>query len=290
MTYLEEGEMRVLLIGVSVLTLCACSRAANESATVAESDAAADSSAPGIAVTAAPGIAFRYNYDFRLPAGKIAAAQEAHAGACEKLGIARCRITGMRYTLRDSGGVEAMLSFKLDPTVARAFGKQGVATIEANEGMLTDAAVAGADAGGEVAQLARRRAAIAEQRDRIDGQLARSGLGVGERAELQRQRETLVAQDAVQRADIGDRLDSLATTPMTFEYQSGPAVTAFGGKGMIARALDAGVRSIDTTLAVVLTLIAVLGPPALVLGGLLLGGRWLRRRYWPAWRRTATTG
>lgn len=298
--------MRVLLIGVSLLALGACSKSANEFSTATESDVSTpqpealprqptalsdiptNSSAPGVAVTAAPGVAFKYDYDFRLPAEKIAAAQEAHASACEKLGLTRCRITGMRYTLRDNGGIDAMLSFKLDPTIARAFGKEGIATIEASEGMLTNAAVAGTDAGGDIDQLARRRAAMASERARIDRELAKPGLTPSERAELQRQRQGLVTQDNVQRADIDEKLDSLAITPMTFEYQSGTAINAFGGKGMIARALDAGTRSVDATIAVVLTLIAVLGPPGLVLIGLFLGGRWVRRRYRLAWPHTAT--
>ncbi|HMN84711.1 MAG TPA: hypothetical protein PKA74_01795, partial [Bauldia sp.] len=67
-----------------------------------------------LAVTAAPGVAFNYRYAFSLPAGQIAAAQEAHAAACEQLGIARCRITGMRHQLLGENRVEAMLAFKLD--------------------------------------------------------------------------------------------------------------------------------------------------------------------------------
>src|SRR5215207_2894852 len=54
---------------------------------------------PNIAVSAAPGVAFNYRYAYRLPNARIAPAQEAHAAMCEKLGITRCRMTGMRYSL-----------------------------------------------------------------------------------------------------------------------------------------------------------------------------------------------
>ena len=54
---------------------------------------------PGIAPSAAPGVAFNYRYAFRLPGERISAVQEQHAAACEKLGLDRCRITGMRYRL-----------------------------------------------------------------------------------------------------------------------------------------------------------------------------------------------
>ena len=51
---------------------------------------------PNVGPTAAPGVAFNYRYAFRLPAERIAQVQEQHARTCEGLGVARCRITGMR--------------------------------------------------------------------------------------------------------------------------------------------------------------------------------------------------
>ncbi len=56
---------------------------------------------PNVRVSAAPGVAFNYRYAFRVPDAKIAAVQEEHAAACETLGLSRCRITGMRYSLID---------------------------------------------------------------------------------------------------------------------------------------------------------------------------------------------
>ena len=58
----------------------------------------------------------------QVPA-RIQIAQEAHAAMCEKLGIARCRITGMRYGLVNEQDVSASLELKLDPAIARQFGK-----------------------------------------------------------------------------------------------------------------------------------------------------------------------
>lgn len=54
---------------------------------------------PGINFTAALGIAFAYGYDFVLPDKGIGALQEAHAAACEKLGVSQWRITTLRYSL-----------------------------------------------------------------------------------------------------------------------------------------------------------------------------------------------
>ena len=53
-----------------------------------------------------------YRYAYRLPSAKISLVQEAHAQACEKLGLDRCRITGMRYRLVNQKDIEAMLALQ----------------------------------------------------------------------------------------------------------------------------------------------------------------------------------
>ena len=114
--------------------------------------------APGLSVTAAPGVAFDYRYAFRLPSARIAAVQEQHALACERLGLARCRITGAKYRVAGEREIEAMLAFKVDPAVARAFGKTGVEAVDKAEGMLVDAELTGVEVGPAVDGAARREA------------------------------------------------------------------------------------------------------------------------------------
>lgn len=262
------------------------SRSGSEGLTVQERPAAepaqevADvASAPaGVAVTAAPGVAFNYHYAFSLPAERISTAQEEHAAACEKLGIARCRITGMRYQLLGEDRVQAMLAFKLDPTLARQFGKEGIAAIQKAEGTLIDAEITGTDAGAEINRLAAERARAQEELARIDRELARTGLPASERAELQRQRADIAQRIEAGRTATGEQRESLANTPMVFDYRSGRAVRGFDAGAPLTSSLDLLAASAQATLAFVLGAIAVLGPPALVLLIGLLAWRWLRPR------------
>ena len=270
--------MRIGLISaatITLLALSACGRApeSSQSESVQTSDMA---EAPGINITAAPGVAFAYHYAFRLPPKNIASAQEAHAGACEKLGGARCRITGMRYQLIGENDIRAMLAFKLDPTLARAFGKEGIAAIEKADGKLIDAEITGTDAGAEIAQLGTGRARAADELARIDKQLARGDLPAGERAELQRQRAELVATIGAAQANIADQRASLATTPMVFDYESGAGIRGFDASAPLTSALDTFLSSAQTTLAFVLGFIAIFGPPALA--ALLLWLLWRQLR------------
>ena len=132
--------------------------------------------APGISVSAAPGVAFNYRYAFRLPGPRIAATQEAHAQMCEKLGLARCRITGMRYRLQNERDIGAALELKLDPTLAREFGKQATALVARSEGMLVDQEISGVDAGASIADANRTEARAQDDLDRVEAELRRPGL------------------------------------------------------------------------------------------------------------------
>src|SRR5687767_9664278 len=121
------GKRRLAAAALTVVLVASCSRAeertASESIDAAE-EMSADSQAsraPGIVPTAAPGVAFSYRYGFRLPDANISAAQEAHATACERLGLAKCRITGMTYQLDDRDRVDATLALAIDPLLARGF-------------------------------------------------------------------------------------------------------------------------------------------------------------------------
>ena len=103
--------MRRSLAFALLLLTAGCDRASDhENATRADDRL---SGPTGVGPTAAAGVAFNYLYTFRLPAERIAGLQEEHATACEKLGAARCRITGMVYRLSGERDVEARLDFRV---------------------------------------------------------------------------------------------------------------------------------------------------------------------------------
>lgn len=275
--------MRGLLLVSIPLALSACSPAPeHREAPVAQADSTgaranydlAESPPPGIAVTAAPGVAFTYRYAFRLPSTSISASQEAHATACEKLGIARCRITGMRYRLLGENNIDAMLSFKLDPAIAREFGKNAIAQVTTAKGALVDAEITGTDAGAEIGRLTTQRSRAADELRRIDTELAKPKLSASERAELQRQRAEIVQTISATDDSRAEQRESLATTPMTFQYESGKAIRGFDASAPLSSALDTGIGSVQITIAVVLGLIAIFGPPGVII---VLG--------WLTWRR-----
>jgi len=233
---------------------------------------------PNVAVTAAPGVAFNYRYAFRAPKERVQSLQEQHAQACEKLGLARCRITGLRYRLVGDD-IEAMLAFKLDPAIAREFGKQGIDAVTRAEGMLVDAEISGEDVGSKIVVAKREEGNLEEELKRVEAELARAGLRGSERAELQIQAQQLRERMRASQAVRTEHQESLATTPMVFNYGSGDLAPGFGGRPSFAKSLNEAVDNFLGSLAWIFVALVTLLPWALVIGLLAWGGRKLARRF-----------
>jgi hypothetical protein len=219
--------------------------------------------APEIAPTAAPGVAFTYNYAFRLAAERIAQVQERHARACEGLGPNRCRITGMEF--RNAETVEASLSLALEPGIARAFGREGLAAVEQAEGSLVESAISGTDAASGIRRSGQDLAQLRADLRRIEQDLARRAAGDSERQTLQFNADQLRRQIGAAEDSRTDQQESLATTPMTFHYAS--AAVAGGNERpefgpAAARAWDGflwGLYTLFVVLARLLPWLAMLG-------------------------------
>ncbi len=258
--------MRYSRLVIVLVMLAGCSKVPDDPS---------EPTAPGVEGTAAPGVAFNYHYGFRLPAARIAAVQEAHAAGCERLSVARCRITAMRYTRGEDNDISAMLGFSLAPELARSFGRDAIRGVEAADGMLLQSEITGEDAGAKIDQLVRARDAAVADRAAID---ARSGAATREaRAELERQRGAATGSERDAAAAIVEQRAALATTPVVFNYRSGRAIRGFDAASPFTRAADLSVASARWTIGTALALIGVALPPLLL--ALLALLVWRRVRY-----------
>ncbi len=265
-----------LLAGAMALILVGCGQQRSEESTSSAPAAMAEpatldaAGGPDVAVTAAPGVAFNYSYAFRLEDDRIAKVQEEHAAACETLGINRCRITGLTYRLVRENEVEAQLQFKLDPAIARKFGKDAIASVEKAEGVLALANVSGEDVGSQISDSQRRSAGIGEEIARLEARLKQSGLGDSERTELQQQIAALRQQLGGERDTRRTGEALLATTPMTFDYQGTGGLPGIGYGNPFSDAANMLVSSGSTLLSFVLVVGAAVLPWGLLFVLLLL--------------------
>ena len=219
--------------------------------------------APDISPTAAPGVAFNYRYAFRLPAERIGPVQEQHARACEQLGISRCRITGMRYRVVNERDVEAMLAFKLEPSIARRFGQAGADLVTRSEGMLVDSEISGTDVGTTIRAAGRNIAEMTEELERLEARL-RQRIPAEERSRLEFEAQQLRQSIRANRASREDQQESLATTPMVFQYGSGELVPGFDDRPTLSRAAERAVDNLVQGVAILVILLVTLLPWALL--------------------------
>ncbi len=266
--------MRYGVAMLAVLVLSGCGRAPDPGSSETTEDAT-----PGINVTAAPGVAFRYDYAFRLPAERIARVQEAHAQACERLGVARCRITAMRYSRDTDNRIDAELGFRLSPDLARAFGRDGIRAIEAAEGMVLTANIVGEDRGAEIEQLQATRDAATAERTAAEARSRTAGRN--ERDDIAIQRDLAAATATEATAGITAARQALAATPVDFKYESGDAIRGFDPVSPFTRAADLAVMSTRFTVAAVLAVLGTGLPPLVV----ALLGWWAWTRGRRAWQR-----
>lgn len=228
---------------------------------------------PDINVTAAPGVAFNYRYAFRLPNARIQPVQEAHAAMCEKLGITRCRITGMRYSLVNERDISASLEMKLDPALARQFGKDATRLVVNAEGMLVDQQIAGVDVGSSIDQADRGRAELQDELDRVNRELSRSGLSNVIRDRLLSEAQSLRSQIRALGEQKRAGEESLATSPVAFYYGSGRIVPGFDEPTPLADAFDRAGYNFRAAVGFLIVAAATLLPWLLIIGLLFFVAR-----------------
>lgn len=270
---------KAYLILVPTLLLTACQQASEEPtqpealnvpndlpvADVAEETADASAmKTPGISASLAPNLAFEYRYAFKLPEAKIGAVQEEHAEACEVLGSARCQIIDYKYAQAKENDVEAMLAFKLDPAIARKFGRDAIASVEKAEGVLADGNVTGTNVGGAIEDSQGRSALLEAQLERLEQRL-KARLPAKERASLQDRVEEIRRE--LDNEGEGRRQGEvkLAMTPVQFTYTSDGGLPGFGKDNPFASAFDVAATSFATMISFVLMVAGALAPWALLI-------------------------
>jgi hypothetical protein len=253
----------------------AASNAASEVTADTMTGSEADEAAPpSISSRVAPGVAFEYRYNFGLPAGNIPAAQEAHAALCEKLGIVHCRVTGLHYQKSDNGALDASLSFRLDPALAHSFARDATEIVDKADGSLIDSLINGEDAGSGIVANDRNAAQINAELAKIDAQLKIPGLSKEVRSRLVEEAGDLRAQLRELGDERGAKVESLATTPVNFDYSANEAIFGFDNRSPVQQALRTSGGSFTTMLSFLIIAIGALAPWALLGGGVF----WLVRR------------
>lgn len=247
-------------------------------AQMAAESAAGDAAPPAIGHNVAPGVAFNYAYTFGLPAANISKAQEEHAALCERLGIVHCRVTGMTYEKQSDGTLNASMSFRLDPAMAGSFGRDATDMIEKSDGSLTDSRINGSDVGSQIVEGDKTTTQLNQELAKIEAQLKIPNLSKDVRSRLVDRQTEIREQIRDLSHERDDQVESLATTPVLFDYAPNEAILGFDNRSPVQQAFKASGQSFTTMMSFIILTIGVIAPWAL-LGGAIF---WLVRRLRPA--------
>ena len=198
--------MRVLAAIAAVLLLAGCE---SQSSTTPPKDSFGG--AEGVERFANSGTGFDYRYSFRLAGDRLKAVLQSNADGCDKLGPARCRILAMRYRVSDSNQIKAVLTLRIDPAIARAYGEAAVKTLQSADGVLVDSEVSGAD----TTTTARSLAMIDRLRDQLKAAQSQAGTSNDARARAQRIQTAL---DTIAEVEASQG-QTLATSPVKYRFQ-----------------------------------------------------------------------
>ena len=258
----EAREVAAAEAGAEAADASASKVAANEAAPDA-SNGAMFTKPAAVSPSVAPGVAFQYRYDFRVPGDSIEAVQDEHAAACETLGLSRCQITGLNFQQGEEGYPEGRMEFLLDPSIARKFGRDAIASVEKAEGVVAKSNVSGENVGSEIASSQVRSAGIEAEVKRIEARLAGKGLANDERTELRQRAEEMRDMLGGEKEARRGGEKRLATTPVVFDYSGNMGI---GGTGAFSDAWSASSSSMATMFAFLLMFAGVILPWLLPVG------------------------
>jgi hypothetical protein len=211
---------------------------------------------------ASTGTGFDYRYAYRLPGAKVKGVLQSNADACDRIGPARCRILAMRYRVDDGNKTRAVLTIRIDPSIARAFGDAVTKNVTGSDGVLTDTEISGTDS----TATARSVAVIKRLQDQLQNARATATPeGQARAARLQSALSTIAEVEASQG-------QTLANAPMLFTYESSSALTGLGSSEANFRTAGA---TLESSVAQLVQVLASVGPWCLLMLLVVLLLRWI---------------
>jgi len=235
----------------------------------------------GVATTpltvALPKIAYDYKYNFLLPADQVAAAQQAHIAACDRLGLARCQLVSS-----ESGNSNAAsLKLRVASDIARRFSADLVASVAKAGGRAVDQSISAEDVSKEISDTNAR----IHQRELLIQRLTQIlQTRAGKVSELvEAERSVAAAQEELDQAKawLTELRGRVAMSDVEITYRaiiSATSPTGSRDQGPLSETIGQSWWFFTATLLAVLRLLIFLAPWTIVAGGIFVAVRAIRRR------------
>jgi hypothetical protein len=273
---------------IAMLGACGSAEQSDEAGSTAAFDAggsAEEAAAPrqaGAEIPAqVPQIAYTYSFGFRLPSDKVSATQEAHLKLCERQGPSRCRVVTMERSASSGNFVSGRLELQVAAPLASAFGDRLVASAASAGADTVDRGITTEELSKQIVDADARIRTKQALVDRLTALLATRSGDIAQAVEAER--AINAAQEELERARawVAEMRGRVAMSKIEISYESESRL-AGGFTEPLRKSLSAMGGLVGSSLALIVTIVAVLLPWLVLAGGLFLLWRWLRPRWrWP---------
>ena len=231
-----------------------------------------------------PQLAYSYRYGFRLPSNRVAETQQAHSAACEKLGIARCRVISLSRS-GDEDRQYGELRLSIDAKLARSFAADLGGIVSGKGGEQIDAGITAEDLSKQIVDTDARIRAKTLLADRLTQLLATRGGSVADLVEAERALSQVQEELDQARTWLAEMKGRVAMSDMVIAYSSTPTASS-SLLSPVREAISSAGEILGFSVGALIRFLVAALPWLLVLWGAVklyrkLGGRWPRWR----WRR-----
>lgn len=193
-----------------------------DSSVGAEDANAASAAPPPMTVpVAAPQIAYRFDYGFRVPKAAIQPLQERHVDMCEARGPNICRVISMEQSDDDGDYAYGALALAVAADTARDFGKSLAEVSGQMDGELSSSSIQGEDLSKKIVDTEARLRARSLLRDRLMEILRNREGTVAELVEAERGVAQVNEEIDQARSWLAEMRGRVAFTQMQIRYEAG---------------------------------------------------------------------
>jgi hypothetical protein len=286
----EELTMRMLTVTAAMAMtawLCGCSKPASPDAHDATEAAApgpvtdtgankADAAKKPAKTIEIPTVNLAYAYadTVQAPPQALAGLLARHQAACVSAGPGLCEVTGSTYEARGRDDVEARLALRGDPAWIGKFKDQIGIDAKASGGRLAHANVTTEDLARQVIDVQATIRAKTALRDRLQTLLQTRPGKAAEFLEISTDLANVQAELDATQSELAAMQVRLRTSTLTIDYESDGVLAPEGAWAPLGVAVSQTSGILARTLAMMVTLVAMLSPWVLAIGG----GVWIYRR------------
>jgi len=242
-------------------------------------DEGASGGAAGEIEASANYLAYRYGYDFSLPAAAVKTTAQQHADLCLKAGPRLCQILSQSTQDYDVDNVSANITLRAEPDWLDGFRTQMSETVTEADGKLTSSRVTAEDLTRQILDVDARLSAQITLRDRLQGLLETRNAELADLLALERELARVQGQIESATSTLRALRERVNMSIVDISYQTRSRAVSSSAISPIGRALKQFVGTVSQGIAAVINFLAFILPWLLFLVlPLIWFVVWLRRR------------